>query len=401
MFFTIFTTIALVLAFFYAGILLWYVYGWVKTPEFKLLQNFEPQTTISIIVPARNEAANIVACLKGLLSQSYPKHLFEIVLIDDQSEDETVNLATAFLTANKQLQHPDNPDGRVQIIKIPADLAKPSGNQSSGGKKNALTLGIAAAKYHLIVTTDADCQHPPTWLQYIAGFYQQYQPQMIAAPVVFKPQKGLFMAFQTLDFIGLMLTTAASLKFNIGNMCNGANLAYPRHLFNAVGGFEGQHHLASGDDMLLMEKIRQQQPKAKLLFLKAKQATVQTNPTPNLKQFFWQRVRWASKTTAYRNLRIQVILTLVWLFNFSIVAGMFALLTVNRHVWMPVLALQFALKLLADTVFLYTGAAYFNRKKLLWQFLPAQIMHIFYIVVVGVAANFKSLPFVWKGRKIR
>ena len=86
-------------------------------------------------------------------------------------------------------------------------------------------------------------------------------------------------------------------------MCNGANLAYERKLFYEVDGFAGIDHIASGDDMLLMHKIAKKYP-GKIYYLKSVDAIVSTHPMQSWKQFFNQRIRWASKATHYDDKRI-------------------------------------------------------------------------------------------------
>ena len=97
-------------------------------------------------------------------------------------------------------------------------------------------------------------------------------------------------------------------------MCNGANLAYTKKAFTEVGGFTGIDNIASGDDMLLMHKIYKLYPD-KVMFLKSKDAIVQTAPVNSVKDFFNQRIRWASKADKYDDKRIFVVLLLVYVVN--------------------------------------------------------------------------------------
>ena len=119
----------------------------------------------------------------------------------------------------------------------------------------AIGTAIAHASGDLIVTTDADCIVPTNWLQLFVSFYEINGLQFIAAPVNFHLEKSLFERFQSLDFLGMMGVTGASIQLGWMNMCNGANLAYSKRAFERVEGFAGIDHLASGDDILLMQKI--------------------------------------------------------------------------------------------------------------------------------------------------
>ena len=83
--------------------------------------------------------------------------------------------------------------------------------------------------------------------------------------------------------------TAASVTQDFHTMCNGANLAYRKRSFENVNGFEGIDHVATGDDMLLMHKIRQREP-GSLHYLKSKHAIVTTPPMPT-----WKAARTSAK----------------------------------------------------------------------------------------------------------
>ena len=175
----------------------------------------------------------------------------------------------------------------------------------------------------LIVATDADCIVPKRWLEILAACRESTGAVFIAAPVVFNrtsSNKGVgfrFLSiFQEIDFMMLQGITGASVYRNIHSMCNGANLAYEKNVFHEVKGFKGIDQIASGDDMLLMHKIALQYP-GRVQYLKSREAIVQTKPMQTWKQFFNQRIRWASKATYYKDKRITAALWMVYLFNLS------------------------------------------------------------------------------------
>jgi cellulose synthase/poly-beta-1,6-N-acetylglucosamine synthase-like glycosyltransferase len=73
----------------YATIIIYYRQGWVKMPVFTLDDRSAPQTKITVVIPARNEEENISACLDSVCRQAYPTHLFEVIVVDDHSTDNT------------------------------------------------------------------------------------------------------------------------------------------------------------------------------------------------------------------------------------------------------------------------------------------------------------------------
>jgi cellulose synthase/poly-beta-1,6-N-acetylglucosamine synthase-like glycosyltransferase len=179
-------------------------------------------------------------------------------------------------------------------------------------------------------------------------------------------------------------------------MGNGANLAYPKQVFMEVGGFEGSNHLASGDDMLLLHKIAARYPDG-VHFLKSKAATVFTPALPDLRSFWQQRLRWATKNAAYQEWEITAVLAWVFFTCWAILLGILGL----AWFW-PILGLTavllLSLKMVADYYLLHHAALFFERKDLLRFFLPAQLMHILYIAIIGLWANVQK-QYVWKGRK--
>ena len=78
-----------ILASIYALLLLAYRYWFSKLQPFESTQIHTELTRFSVVIPARNEAANIKACIDSILAQDYPKDQFEIIVIDDFSEDDT------------------------------------------------------------------------------------------------------------------------------------------------------------------------------------------------------------------------------------------------------------------------------------------------------------------------
>jgi cellulose synthase/poly-beta-1,6-N-acetylglucosamine synthase-like glycosyltransferase len=225
---------------------------------------------------------------------------------------------------------------------------------------------------------------------------------MIAGPVAFKDEISLFEKMQSLELGALMLSTAGSIFLNKPVMCNGANLAYSRKAFLEVNGFEGVDHLASGDDVLLMYKIEKEFPGG-IKFLKDEKAIVQTNAKKNVKEFFEQRKRWASKGLNMLNPQTKMVAVITYLCSFSLL-GMIVL-TVIAACWsrlylgfLQISLILIGIKCIIDFLLLFLAASFFGKKRFLYLFLPEQIIYIFYVVVTGFLGN--KGRYEWKGRKI-
>ncbi len=366
----------------YVLLILAYMAGWARQREFVLPLVYAPRTSISVIIPARNEAANIGACIESILAQKYPEELFEIIVVDDHSEDNTAEIVREYVHKN------------VRCISL-ADVLVP-GEQVNAYKKAALTAGIAHSHGALIVTTDADCTAPNAWFMHLAAIYEMEQPVMIVAPVMFSAKRSALQLFQLLDFIGMQGITVAAHSLKLGNMSNGANLAFSRQAFDKVKGYEGITHLASGDDYLLMMKMNQEYP-GSIYYLKSPKAIVITAPQPNWRSLLQQRVRWASKSGKYNDTRLTLILVLVYLFNVALfslgIAGFF------DTVFWTIVGLMLGVKIVTEYLFIIPVAWFFRREWALGYFPLLQPLHVVYIVLAGFLGFFGK--YKWKGRMVK
>jgi len=362
--------------------MLLYRIGWAKMPVFRYDKRlFSPSTTIAIIIPARNEGSAISDCLSHILAQQYPAGLMEIIVVDDHSEDDTVAKAQAL-------------GERIQVLKL-EDAPAPK-SQSKAYKKQALTAGILASKAELIITTDADCQAPEYWIASIVALYERTRPRMIVGPVAFHHSITLSGIFQSIDFTCMQGITAAARQLKLGNMANGANLAFSRQAFDQVNGYQDIDHLASGDDFLLLHKM-QQQFRGQISYLKSSEAIVRTAAQPDWSSFLQQRIRWASKSGKYNDHRLTAILILVYLFNLSLLLGiLFAF-------WIPgirtLITSLLVLKIGVELIFLIPVSGFYSTSQDLWYFPFLQILHICYIVMAGFLGM--KGTYRWKGRKVR
>ena len=362
----------------YTILLMLYRYWWSKQASLHVPDTFQPTTTFSILIPARNEEKNISACLQSISLLNYPAHLFEVIVIDDFSEDATVATVKQFEGV------------KVKELK---DIVKEKINSY---KKKAIEVGVEQATGNYIVTTDADCIVPVNWLHNFASIIQQQPTVFIAAPVAMKEESSSIKLFQSLDFLTLQGITGASVGAGFHSMCNGANLCYSKEGFYKVDGFKNIDHLASGDDMLLMHKLYSQFPK-QVHYCKAADSIVLTNPVETVAEFLRQRIRWASKADRYDDKRIFWVLLLVYMLNVFLlvlfIGGFF-----NSSLWI-LLAGSLLCKTIIELIFLMPVATFFQKEKLLLWFPLAQPFHIVYTVIAGWLGKFGS--YEWKGRRVK
>lgn len=333
--------------------------------------------SISVIIPARNEAATIEKCLRAVLAQDYPN--IEVILVNDQSTDETGAIAEAVAAT----------DARLRVL-----------HQQVGGinayKKAAVTAGVMLASGEIIVQTDADCTMSAQWLRTLASYFAP-DVAMVCAPVrLSAPNETPLEYAQQFEYAGLMAIGGGSIAGKTPNMCNGANLAYRRSTFIAVNGFAGIDHIASGDDELLLQKIRRM-TQERIVFARDRRAIVDTPALPTWQQLKAQRLRWVSKAKYYPNRWVNVTQALSYAaflgFPFSVAAACY-----DARYW-GFFTLLFALKCLSDVLLLRQAFDFLQLQRLRQHFLPMQFAYIAYVLWIGIAGNF-TRTYTWKDRRV-
>lgn len=344
--------------------------------ENKTEQNV-PLPFVSVIIPARNEARSVAGCVISALSQDYPADRFEVLLVNDHSEDQTVPVA------RNAARH----WGNFRVL----NLAKIRG---VAYKKSAVATGIAQAKGEIILTTDADCLLKKSWISTMVGAFSE-KTGLVSGPVCLESD-SVFGHFQALEFMGLNAVGAAAIHAGQPTLCNGANLAYRKSVFQAVGGFAGIDHIASGDDELLMHKIASETD-WEVVFAANKGAIVRTDALRRWSAFRSQRIRWVSKSTQYKRVSITATLVIAWLgmagFPVLLIASFF------DPAFLYFFFCNLLLKIAGEFPILFSSASFFDKLHLLRYLVPEQIAHIAYVLWVGLAGNAKS--YTWKGREVK
>lgn len=352
-----------------------YNWGWFSLTEW--IPHDKPgNTKVSVIVPARNEEENIIRCLSNICCQTYPNHLYEIIVVDDCSNDNTSKLVKDFILKN--------PDKDIALINL--SVLKTS------SKKQAVTEAVKISKGELIITTDADCTPPAGWIAAIANYYETFKPGMIIGPVCFTDKKNILIKMQGLEFASLIASGAASANIGCPVMCNGANLAYEKSSFIEAGGFESNKKYSSGDDVFLMHKLKSL--KKKIAFIKCAGALVETSPQSSFSSFINQRKRWVSKSRGYTDFATIATALTVYLYNLSLLATFIISFFSAVFFWLFLLNLTF--KFMLDFPILMGATAFMKRKKWMIYYLPVQLIYPVYIVFTGFLGLSRS--FEWKER---
>lgn len=365
-------SISLFLTLFYVALIVAYYVVWLRIPVFKNPVHQLKPAFFSVLVPARNEGHTIEACLLDIINQSYPASSYEIIVINDDSTDDTA----------ARVQHIINnhPSHSIQLLHTAAHQVS--------GKKAAITLAAETAKGKYLILTDADCTREQKWLHTINAFVTEKQPTMVYAPVIFKANT-IFERLQLLEFAGLVAIGGAAIEVNNPNMCSASNLIVLRDAFFAVDGYKGSEHIATGDDEYLLHKVCKQFPKT-VRFLKNRDALVSTSANNTIGELTQQRKRWVSASTTYENRWITAILVCAYLFNALIVYQLFA----NPVTGLIILGI----KALIEGLFLYNVLSFLGRKSTILLLPLAEPFHILYVLFIGLWGNMGT--YKWKDRTV-
>lgn len=344
------------------------IYGFSRIKTYESI-GLKPINKFTIIVPYRNEAENLPILLKSLSKMNYPNDLFEVILVDDASD----------------LRFKIN-DLRIKISIIDTFRV------SNSPKKDAISTAMKIVKTDWVITTDADCIVNENWLLTLDNYIQNHEVAMIAGAVTYDCENTFLHHFQQLDLASLQGATIGSFGLGKGFMCNGANFAYTKTMFETLNGFEGNDIIASGDDVFLLQKAVARFPE-KVHYLKSENNIIMTKPLNDWKSLFYQRVRWASKTKSYQSDFGKGLGLVVFIGNLSVVVG--CGLRAMGCITFRNLLLVFVTKFIVDTILLYKTNRFLTKTRMRYLLLSS-ILYPFFSVTVALYSLFGK--YEWKGR---
>ena len=349
----------------------------------KKLKTSEASSThedfISVIIPFRNEEKNILANLKSIEAQDYPDEKYEVIYINDSSEDNSLKL----LQDNKIA---DN----IKVLSVPEKFSE------NAHKKRAVRYGIENSSGKILANTDADCVHEKKWLSSLISNLDE-ETGFVSGPVEFIDNETFFSKIQKLEFAGLIITGAGLIGAGRPTICNAANIAYRKNVFDDVGGFKDQMDLSSGDDELLMQKIAKDTD-YKVRFSIAKNSIVKTHSNRSVTEFYHQRKRWASKGLFYGDKNLIIKLLLIYFFYVGLVFQPILAIMLSGYFFLSLIA-SLLLKSIFEYLILTRGRKILFNNLSLKPFVIAELLQVPYIIIAGIVGAFGNLK--WKERKIK
>jgi cellulose synthase/poly-beta-1,6-N-acetylglucosamine synthase-like glycosyltransferase len=379
----ILSTIAIIIIIIYLLLIGLLIYGFDKVDDFKL-QDLEAKTKFSVVIPFRNEAETLPKLLDSISKLNYPNTLLEVILVDDDSEDESVSVINDFISKRPF----DCAQCDIRIIE--------NNRKSSSPKKDAITTAIAVSKFDWIITTDADCILPTYWIDVFDECIQIKNPDCIVAPVTYHGENSFFSRFQILDMLSLQGATIGGFGLAKPFLCNGANFAYRKKKYYDLNGFEGNTDIASGDDIFLLEKFLKANAK-KVHYLKSQKAIVKTNPAKNNLELIQQRLRWASKTSHSSNAFSKIIGVIVFLGNLICIA--LIPFVIFGYTSLKIGLALFIIKFSIDFLLLFKTSRFFKQETILLSYIFSSLLYLFFSVYIVLLSLFQS--YEWKGRTFK
>ena len=325
---------------------------------------------ISVIIALKNEQKNLPTLINGLKKQDYPADKFEVLLIDNESDDSTYE---GLLELTEDLSN----FTCYSTIDYKSDLKY---------KKEALMMGIEKSKGEIILSTDADCQMSTTW---ISGFAQNYHDDvdMVIGFSQVDANTSFFQKFQKFDFMMLMAAAKGAINSGFPWGGSGQNISFRKSGFFKCDGYSNLKTLKGGDDTLFIQKFAQHNS-GKIIFANNQETWVKTHAVPKLGTFIRQRIRWASEANYTRNFNLVVFF--ISLATFVANAGLVFLLIQSlfipsQQLWFLGLLMG---KALVEFFLALSAAKTFHINGLMHIFIPWNLIYPPYALFLGIMSFF-------------
>jgi cellulose synthase/poly-beta-1,6-N-acetylglucosamine synthase-like glycosyltransferase len=229
---------------------------------------------VTVIVAGRNEEKNITACITSLSEIHYPKEKLQIILVNDKSTDNTLELMQRATSGKPEF-----------LVMNSREIT----HNNLRGKANAIDTAIEVCKGDVVMMTDADCTVQPSWVLNTVRYFND-DVSMVCGFTLIKSDDSLFAKLQCLDWIYLLTLASASSGLDKIMSCIGNNLAFTKNAYNKVGGYKSIGFSVT-EDLALMRKLNELSD-SRIVFPVRYESLVMTEPCITLKELTSQKRRW-------------------------------------------------------------------------------------------------------------
>ncbi len=362
--------VVIIIAIIYAIVIIAFTYGWRRIKPTLIHSDYKPNTQFSIIIAFYNEEDNIINLLSDLEKIDYPKDKFEILLVNNESIDDTAIIIRDYIFQN---------DSKMVLY------------NSAGGKKEAVWKGINEAEHDYVLSLDGDCRIPPLLLKNYDIELQKRDLKFISGPVAFVSKGKFWGRFMEFEFMSLVASGAGAIGVGLPIMANAANMVFEtkvalkaEHVYNS--------DIASGDDVFLLNYVIKNYGRKYVGFLKSEDSIVTTEAPLSLNSWVNQRLRWASKAKGYSINATSITALVILGFNMTTIALLILSFLSIKYLYVLVIILLF--KTIIDFQILKMSSIFFSKRPLLKYIFIFETIYPFYIVIISFAALFHKKE--WK-----
>ncbi len=364
----------------YLFVLLLITVGLYRLPKLnKQREDSKERPQVSIIIPCRNEAEHIGAALDDLAGQDYPSDRVQIVVVDDRSEDATGDIARKKIGMLPDLKV-------ISVDTCPEDCSP---------KKNAISQGLKQAEGDIIITTDGDCRFKKGWIKALVGCFTP-EIGVVTGLTVFNRDmdEPLWQQLQQMDYLSHSFFAAGAIGSGLVFNCNGSNLALKREAFEEIGGYEGFRQVVTGDDTLLIQRMKQSE-KWHIHYCTHPDSIVRSWPEETPVKVLNQRLRWGSGGLSYSPFARSFAVVTFTFFLMLLLSPFLWLGEVISSAWI----FFFLLKVVFEAQVMNRGGHVFDLKRNWLLFIFLELLHLPAIIAFSIGGHLWG--FHWKGQRFR
>ncbi len=334
---------------------------------------------ISVVIACRNEEENISELIRCINSQSINKSRMELIVVNDNSDDNTLN---KLMLEKKNCSF-------LRIIDLKSDM----------GKIKSIREAIKIAKGQIILCTDADCRMSGEWMEKIIDYFTIKECNFVSSPVVFSRSSSLFTKYQELELLSLVISSGSAIQRNHAILCNGANIAFRKKIYLEIPDNDFDDFYT--DDISLLHYFKKYF-KGSIFFAKDDKTIITTSICKDLSSYFSQKMRWVYSSRGIKD--SDTILVSLLIYSISLLVFICTIFLIYSLCSVKFDSLFFLcssilfIKVIIDYSFLSISLGFFKRRDLLIYLFPFIFINSI-ITVVIVPLSF-LLPIKWKGRKI-
>lgn len=349
-----------------------YIFFFGRFAFLKQINKSSKKLPVSVIICAKNEAENLKNLLPSIISQEYPD--FEIVLINDASNDDTLNVMETFKSKHNN----------IKIVNVKNNEA------FWGNKKYALTLGIKTSKNDYLLFTDADCKPvSKQWITEMSGHFSNKKSIVLGYGKYAKSKNSFLNKLIRFETVMTAIQYFTFAKSGMPYMGVGRNLAYTKDTFFKANGFINHIKVRSGDDDLFVNQVATKDNTAICI---SENSFTKSLPKTTFSDWIKQKRRHITTAKHYKQ-KHKVLLALLYIIQFLFWSLAFILLIALHH-WIIVLSLLLA-KIVVQYIIIGISAKKLEEKDL---FLLIPFLELFLILthLTIFIKNLISKPNHWK-----